>query len=332
MSRYSLFGGLLAALLALAVAPRVQAAASTASAEDRAAADALYEESAKLMQESRWAEAIVKLEASQRLDPGVGTSLRLADCYVRVGKTASAWSAFHDAEAAARRARDKRADYAAKEAKLLEPQLSRLVVEIAPETQGAGLEIRRDGKVVDAGAWGSVLPVDPGSHTLEASKPGKQAWRTTFEVEPKPGVTTVRVPLLSDAPAVAEPGSSADASAWGTQRITGVTVGGVGIVGLALGAAFGGVAINKNNLSKADCQPNDPRLCSPAGADVRRSAGWMADASTITLIGSGVAVAAGLTIFLTAPSNRNAKGAAWQFEAAPAVGQGTAGMRLRGAW
>src|SRR5580692_8190115 len=110
----------LAAAVFLVVAP----VRADPTAEDRAAADALYDEAGKLMAQKRWAEACPKLEASQKLDPGIGTLLRLGYCYMYEGKTASAWSAFNDTEGMARKAGDKRADDAAKQAKLLLPKLS----------------------------------------------------------------------------------------------------------------------------------------------------------------------------------------------------------------
>ena len=289
MSRRSFRAGLLAAFVALAAAPRAYA---DASGEQSAAAQALYDESGLLMTAGRWAEACPKLETSQRLDPAIGTLIRLAYCYCEgspsqaKGKTASAWAAFTDAESLARKANDKRAEDAAKQARLLEPRLSRLLLELDPERQ-AGLEIRRDGKVVDPGLWGTAVPVDPGSHTLEASKPGKQPWKTTFEIESKPGLTKLRVPVLPDVPA--EPAESKEepaAKTWGAQRIAGVAVGSAGLVVVALGGVLGGVAIGKNNASKAApyCLPSAPSLCTADGAALRRRAGTLADASTHCVI------------------------------------------------
>src|SRR5262249_8946297 len=153
------------------------------SAEDRAAADALYDAAGKLMKAGSFAEACPKLEASQRLDPGIGTLIRLGYCYAHpsVGKTASAWAAFNEAEGMARKAGDKRADDAAKQARLLEPKLSKLLLDVAQETRGAGIEVLRDGKPVDAAVWGTALPVDPGKHVIEAVHSGKQLWTQTID-------------------------------------------------------------------------------------------------------------------------------------------------------
>jgi serine/threonine-protein kinase len=318
---------LLPLLLALAL---TRAARADSSAEDRAAADALYEEAGKLMAAERWAEACPKLEASLKLDPGIGTTLRLAQCYEKTGRTASAWSLYSDAEAMARRVGDKRAEEAARRVKLMEPLLSRLLLDVAPENRAIGAEIKRDGKVIDAGAWGAAMPLDPGPHVIEASAPGRVTWRSTITIEPRPGKTSAQVPPLQPAPAGSEPVIARPF--WGPQRVAGAAVGGVGVLGLVVGAALGGAAIGKNNASKAECDPKDPRLCSQAGVDARGAAGRLADASTAMFVIGGAAAAAGLTVFLTVPKGGDAKTAALGFRAVPVFGPGAAGLSLRGEW
>ena len=171
MSKRSLLAGLLLAAVTLS-----SRAFADASPEDRAAADALYEEAGKLAAADRWGEACPKLEASFKLDPAIGTLLRLGYCYEKVGRTASAWASFNDGAAMAIKANDKRAKDAAEGVRRLAPTLARLAIEVAPENGSAGLDIRRDGTVVSAGALGTPVPVDPGTHTVEASQAGKRAW------------------------------------------------------------------------------------------------------------------------------------------------------------
>src|SRR3954466_1150821 len=108
-SRALVRGSLLLALLSTS-AP----AFAEATPEDRASADQLYNDAAKLMAASKYPEACPKLSASQKLDPAIGTLLKLGFCFTYTGQTASAWSSFNDAEAMARRAGDKgRGDEAA---------------------------------------------------------------------------------------------------------------------------------------------------------------------------------------------------------------------------
>src|SRR5262245_40239679 len=48
-----------------------------------ARAEAAFDKGRALLQQGRVAEACLELEESQRLDPGLGTQLNLADCYER---------------------------------------------------------------------------------------------------------------------------------------------------------------------------------------------------------------------------------------------------------
>src|SRR4051812_46143375 len=84
-------------------------------AGDKATAEALFADGRKLMAAGNYAAACPKLAASQRLDPGVGTMLNLADCYERVGQTASAWAEFREAISAARAAGSKEREQLARD-------------------------------------------------------------------------------------------------------------------------------------------------------------------------------------------------------------------------
>jgi serine/threonine-protein kinase len=271
-----------------------------ASSEDRAAADALYDEAGNLMKAGRFTEACPKLEASLKLDPGIGTTLRLGYCYEHTGRTASAWSAYNDADALARKAGDKRADEAGKHAKLIEPQLSRLVLDVAPENRTAGVEIRRDGRVIDPGAWTSAIPIDPGTHEIEASGAGRQAWKATITVAAKPGTQTVAVPALAAAPAARDMRGDARPF-WGGQRVAGVAVGGAGIVGLVVGAVFGIKTLGKTSDARAHCSSTHP-YCDPTGLQLQSDAATTAKVADAAIIVGGAALVGGVVLFLTSPS------------------------------
>src|SRR5690349_13325346 len=86
-------------LVALGFACRaLPCVAAPTSSADKAAAEALFNQGVELVASGQLAEGCSKLEASQALDPALGTTLRLADCYDRTGKTASAWALFKEAQ------------------------------------------------------------------------------------------------------------------------------------------------------------------------------------------------------------------------------------------
>ena len=336
-----LFTGLLIASLALS--PRAYADASPPDRAAAAAADALFADAGKLAAANRWGEACLKLEASLKLDPGIGTLMRLGYCYEKIGRNSSAWSSYNDAIGMAQRANDKRAKDATEGAKRLEPTLARLTIEVAPENAGAGLEIRRDGTSISTGALGTPIPVDPGVHVLAATQPGKQAWTTTITIEAKPGVTTVRVPALVT---VAEPAAAAaalpatavaalpvaePASVWGAQRIAGVSVGGVGVAGVIVGAVFGGLTGKKVADSKATCTP-DLRSCRQPGYDLQHEARTTANVSDAAFAIGGAAVIAGVVLVVTAPRGHAApaaKSSTW-VTVGPVAGAELRGVLVRG--
>ena len=97
------------------------------SAQDRATAEALFQEAKKLKAAEEYDAACPKFAASQKLDPALGTLLNLADCHEQQGLTASAWAEFLEAATLARRAgQAERAKVAKERATALEGRLTRL--------------------------------------------------------------------------------------------------------------------------------------------------------------------------------------------------------------
>jgi hypothetical protein len=312
---------LLAALLCIASGAHAQGLP-----EDHAAADALYEESGVLMKAGRFADACPKLETSQRLDPGVGTLLRLGYCYEHVGRTASAWAAYNDAVAMARKANDRRADEAAGRAKAVEPRLSRLA--IVPVRVVPGLEIRRDGTPLDQGLWGIAVPVDPGEHSLEARAPGWRTWATRVTTADA-GTTKAEVPALAPATSEAAPKS---APFWGAQRIAGAVVGAVGLVAIGVSLGYGASAKTSNVESLPHCLANDPTQCYAPGVSLRNSALSSADVATGIFVGGAAALTAGLITFFVPAGTPAARTGLLRFQVRPGLGVGSGSLNVGGAW
>src|SRR6266536_1966365 len=125
---------------------------------ERAAAEALFQQATTLMGEKQYARACEKFEGSQQLDPALGTMLRLADCYDRVGKTASAWALFREAVSLARtRNESDRQRIATDRAADLEKRLSKIELRVDPKNAQAGLEIRLNGGAVPHASWDAPL-------------------------------------------------------------------------------------------------------------------------------------------------------------------------------
>src|SRR6185436_1646486 len=133
------------------------------SAAYKSRATQLFKEGRNLVDQGRVPEGCRKLEESQRLDPGGGTLLNVALCHEKEGRRATAWAEFTEALGLAKKDdRPQRIELAQTHIAALEPTLSRLVIQVGPESGDlTDLEIKRDGTVVRRAAWGSAMPVDP---------------------------------------------------------------------------------------------------------------------------------------------------------------------------
>jgi serine/threonine-protein kinase len=327
------------------------AARAQTGAESKAAAEALFDEGRRLIEQGQFAAACEKLAQSDRLDPAVGTQLNLAVCYEKAGKTASAWATYRRAAASAReRGQAEREKLAREAADALEPKLTRLTIAVPAEARVEGLVITKNGERVAPDVWGQALPVDPGEVRVEATAPGRQTWRTSVAIQEASKTETLTIPALSaapDAPAetAAEPSAAAPASppaaqpasapasatadlseTGSSQRTWGLVIGGAGIVGVVAGGFFALQAQSKNDDSKAFCSQQDPNTCTAEGVELRNDARANGNIATAAM-GIGLAlVATGTVLYLTAPSEP--KGARVGV-AASATG---AGISLRGAW
>lgn len=303
---------------ACSLALYASAAGAQASAADKAAAEALFDHGVRLMKQSNFADACPKLEESERIDPAVGTLLYLGECYERAGRSASAWATFREAASlAGTSGQPDRARVANARAQELEPKLSRLSVELAPEAAKIpGVVVKRGTQRLEPSLYGVPLPVDPAEYRVEVTAPGYEVWSTQVKVDAG-GNASVRVPALVEAPAgsappaplaapTADPAATAPvtatepAAAAGltTQQTLGLVVGGVGLVGLGLGSYFGVRAIAKNSDAEQHC-PRGALCDDQQGEDLTHSAQRAASASNIAFAVGGGLVALGAVVYFT---------------------------------
>ncbi|MEZ4373568.1 MAG: hypothetical protein R3B07_22290 [Polyangiaceae bacterium] len=332
------------------------------SAADKAAAEALFDKGKKQLKEKDFENACRSLEESQRLDPGVGTLLYLAECYEQSGKTASAWATFREAAAFATKSNDaKREKIARGRAERLEGKLAKLVVEVPESVRVDGMQISRDGDEVGTALWGTAIPVDPGAHQITVKAPGKLDYKAEVQV-PANGNVTFAVPPLEDAPpppphaepppqkpevsppasAAAPPGTDAGVTAdsGSGQRTLGIVVGVVGLLGIGAGSFFGLQASSKNSEADDNCRSGEPTQCNQKGVDLGQEAQDAATLSTIAFGVGALALAGGIVLYATAPSEGSdaahdpkrklARVRGGELRLAPALAPGHAGVFLGG--
>jgi hypothetical protein len=285
-------------------------ASRTARAQDAAIAETLYQEGQTLMAAGKTAEACEKFAASHRLDPAPGTVLNLAACHEKLGKDATAWAEFKEAQAlAARRGDKRREEYAAQKIEALEKHLHRVVIEILSPVPN--MTVTLDDKPLVREAWGTGLALDPGLHKLEVSAPGFATWKREVNLGPSSGTDRIEVPKLEkgdDAagaaappqpmpPPDAQPATPAqpekpNGSGSGAMRTVGYVVGGAGVVSLAAAIVFG---IRTSSLASdrdSECPPGLPCFKQKAfdlDHDAQVSQQWMfiTGAAGIVLGGAG---------------------------------------------
>ncbi|HVT08986.1 MAG TPA: hypothetical protein VHO67_16115 [Polyangia bacterium] len=205
--RCALAVSLLAASLVVGTARAADAPAAVPEDPD-AVAEALFQEGRLLLESGDAHEACPKLAESLRLDRATGTLLALAMCHEVDGHLASAWAEYLEVIARAKRdGRPDREEAARQYAHALEPRLSMLAVAVpAAAARIPGLVVQRDGAALQAPAWSTAVPIDPGPHVVTATAPGRQPFSTTVVVGAVGDHQTVTVPLL--APDVAGRGAT----------------------------------------------------------------------------------------------------------------------------
>ncbi|HUJ61398.1 MAG TPA: tetratricopeptide repeat protein [Kofleriaceae bacterium] len=283
--------------------------ATAAQAEPSAAADKAFKAGRDAFRAGRYAEACQKFEDSQRLDPELGTLFNLAQCDEKIGKLASALAAFR--QIVSDDSNEKRKALAGQYAVKLENRVPKLLVELA--SPPSDLKVMLDDRAV---APNQPIEVDDGSYTVTATAAGFKPFKTTVAISGEGSTTPVQVSLEkidlapptgpSEPPPVAiheqpMPAPPVAHSHRKTYAVATLVVGGGALIA---SGAFGVIASGKWNDAKAVCGgticPTQPATdMANSLADTARSAGNLA---TIFGIVGGVGVAAGITLWLTAPS------------------------------
>jgi serine/threonine-protein kinase len=310
--------------LGLGVAP---SAFAQGSASSKAAAEALFDEGVKQMKAGQFAEACPKLEESQRIDPGVGTLLYLAECYEKSGRIASAWATFREAASLAGASGQVERERTARDrAQKIEAQLSYITVVAAPETKALrGLTIVVGPNTLGSGLVGTPTPIDPGEQRIEVSAPGREPFVTTVKVETARRYE-VNVPALREqpqaapatqqaepppavAPAIFAPLNEQPATPKANPlKTVGIVVGGVGLVGIGVGSYFGLRAISKMNeaTDEGSCANG---LCQDAeDLEKTEQASDAAVISNVAFAAGGALLVTGVALYVFAPDPKQQQG------------------------
>ncbi len=290
---------------------------ATSARADAGAADALFKAGKDLLAQGKVAEACSKFEASYNEDSALGALMNLANCREQQGLIAAAWARWGEAVEKAKRLNDERFTYCQERRDKLGPRLPHLTVQV--ENLVPGLVVYRGSQVLDPGAFGTALPIEPGETTLQVTQGDDVFWQQTIQLS-EGQQATVKIDLkkiYDSGPSAKKKRSKTDVKGggvagagpqlpfWNGQRIAGLTVGLGGVTALGVGLTFGGVALSQKADVDSNCTPADKsgkRLCTQAGLDSQRTAKTNANVGQWVGIAGAVVAGVGVTLFATAPS------------------------------
>ena len=328
-----------------------------AQERDPAGAQALFDQARELSRQGKYNEACPKFLESNRLDPGIGTQFRLAECYEQSGKIATAWATYLDVASVARSSsQPDREKAATKHAMQLEARLPKLIVNVPDASRLPGLEVHRDGILMGTVQWGAPVPVDPGAHEITVTAPGAKTLQKTVQLEEgKP--LTFEVPALEveqaaagvaaapasvdSQPAVSEQPEQqtapAEEPAPPPAKVTShvdalpAVLGAAGVVGLAVGTVFALKAQSTNKQSKEHCDGQQVNVCDSTGVGLRNDALTDGNVATIGAISGGaLLVAAAIVWRVEAASKKTAASSGHGLRASAAIVPGSAALYLQG--
>ncbi len=270
--------------------------------QNKAMAEVLFREATELAAKGQHVQACERFEASQRYDAALRTIRYLADCYDRVGRTASAWVWFVEARDQARaNNQNEREQIASRRAADLERRLSTIRIDVAPEARLPGLTVEMNGAAVPASSFGVPIPVDPGRSYVRARAPGHSTWTHVLYLEPGPDRRIVELPPLPRPAPNQQPSEGTARARSGPPRWVGFALGGGGLFGLGAATVLGIRAHELDRQSREECRSSDGNACNAEGKSLRDRAFGSANAATVAAVAGGALLAAGVTWVVLVP-------------------------------
>jgi hypothetical protein len=336
--RSSLPYAALTAVLLLAASVRAQPSDSV-TAE---AARLLYEKAKSEIIAGEIAQACLDFETAKKLLPNhIRTRISLAECYVKLGRPATASFELSIAKTLADIEGDKgKVDEIDKRLTEVQPTIPTLTISVPNEVSTlAGLTITRNGTDVPRALWGQPIPVDFGLTTIEATALGKSPWSMRIDIDKSnQQFTAIVTPHWTSPTDSVDDGRQTQAQTpiplpnnmqsnppvpqWNQPRPVYGPFGPVvdsqpaapvskvryvGIAGMAVGGAslavglFVGESAISHNRDSNDGHCRSDDHCDNIGYDLRKDARTLGNVSTGLFIAGGVFLVGGIIIFSTAP-------------------------------
>jgi hypothetical protein len=185
------------------------------------------------------------------------------------------------------------------------------------------VRVSMDGAPLAAKLDGRPMSIDPGEHTFHFEVAGQPPLDKQLVL--REGEKDRRETIVLGPPAASPAPTASGSSFWNTQRTLAVIGGGLGVVGLGVGALFGGLAIGDQNMEKSNCSSSACSNRPQAQADFT-TGNSNATVSTVAFIAGGALVAAGAVLYFTAHDPAAATSTGRLYLAPSTTGSGPAFM------
>lgn len=295
--------GLLTVLTAMGTTVTTAAHADS-SGDALTFARALFIQAERDEDAGRWADAKAKLEQVATVKLTAGVRYHIALCDEHLGRVATALAEFTTAqdEAVKEDAQDV-LRLVGREMTPLAARVPRLSIRVSPVVPGT--QVTLDGAVVKPEQIGATVPIDPGSHRVEATAPGRIPTRmevtlnerdvTSVDVVLQPVIAPAAAPTSANAGAIATVPSNSPPSHAGPNFVAPIamTAAAVVLAGAGVGAYL--AADSAHSDGKAACGGDYtlmPGACDPLKQPVH-SWDWIAAGAW-----AGAAVSATVAVVL----------------------------------
>lgn len=276
-------GGALCLVLALAAS-----AAAEPSKEELQVARTLFGQAMAEENQEHWELALAKFESVQAIKSSPAVRFHIALCEEKLGRLAAALSDYEAARVAARSENSKEV------LALVEEPIARLTAEVPHltltlDSPPADTKIEIDGRNLSTIGFGVPIPLDPGSHEIVVSAPGRVPFKHSVELRAKSdvGVRVVLAAKIAAVAAAAPPKAPPRARHPERAYAIATSVGAVVTLGAGIGMFVGAGAVRTANLGQCDplpaeCAPKRPiQILDWAGAGSLLAAAGLTAASIV---------------------------------------------------
>jgi hypothetical protein len=208
-----------------------------ADGRDPASAETLFRDGRTSARAGDYQRACLFFAESFALDAAPGTLLNLADCEEHVGLLANAWEHYYRLEGELPKS-DGRSTLAHERASALAPRVPYLTIGLAANAPPTA-RVFRDDIELGRASLALALPINPGTHVVLVTAPGRVPERTTvYAAEGERLSLSVHTGAAEAVP---------------IRRTLGWSAGAAGVASMGVAAYFGARALSERNTSDAHC-------------------------------------------------------------------------------